>query len=170
MKSMPDKQLRIRKMTLKHLDEVLKIERQLFVDAWSRNSFRFEILANNYSLPLVMLLDDKIIGYTIVWIIFQEFHIANFAIHPDYQHRGFGTYLLNEILKKAVGLEYAMLEVREHNLPAIHLYEKFGFKKISIRDHYYGNGDNAVIMKKVLSGSQKPSPNEDQFPTHKTKI
>jgi ribosomal-protein-alanine N-acetyltransferase len=139
---------KIQKMTLAHLDDVIQIENQLFTDPWSQRGFQFEILANQYSLPLVLLLDKKVVGYTIVWIIFGEFHIANIAIHPDYQRKGFGSYLLNQVLKKAVGLKYAILEVRENNLSAIRLYEKFGFEKISVRPHYYSNGDDAIIMRK----------------------
>jgi ribosomal-protein-alanine N-acetyltransferase len=143
-----DPKPKIRKMTLAHLDAVVQIEKQLFSDPWSRRSFQFEILANQYSLPLVLLLDKNLIGYGIVWIIFGEFHIANLAIHPDYQQKGFGSYLLKEILKKAVGLDYAILEVRESNLKAIRLYEKFGFERIAVRRHYYSNGDDAIIMRR----------------------
>lgn len=38
------------------------------------------------------------------------------------------------------------LEVNENNLPAIHLYEKFNFKRLGLRKKYYNNTDNAVIM------------------------
>jgi len=139
---------KIEKMTLAHLDDVIEIEKQLFTDPWSRRSFQFEILANQYSLPLVLLIDKKVIGYTIVWIIFGEFHIANIAIHPNYQRKGLGSYLLSEVLKKSVGLKHAILEVRESNLNAIRLYERFGFEKISVRRHYYSDGDDAIIMRK----------------------
>ena len=44
------------------------------------------------------------------------------------------------------------LEVRESNIPAISLYEKFKFKKISIRKNFYSNpNENAVVMKKIKS-------------------
>ena len=42
-----------------------------------------------------------------------------------------------------------LLEVRELNTPAQKLYEKFGFKKISIRKKYYNNED-AYIYEKVI--------------------
>ena len=41
-----------------------------------------------------------------------------------------------------------MLEVNENNLQALKLYNKLGFKEISLRDRYYGD-DNAIIMEKV---------------------
>lgn len=160
----------IRRMTLEHLDEVLNIERRVFYDSWSRNSFRFEILTNNYSLPLVLLWEGRVIGYTIIWIIFEEFHIANFAIDPEFHHQGFGSYFLDEALKRAEGLEYALLEVRQNNHAAIRLYEKFGFKKIAVRYGYYSNGDNALIMKKILSTAQQSLGDTDGFSKQESDI
>lgn len=160
----------IQKMLPKHLDDVLKIERRIFPDPWSRKSFTYEILANAYSLPLVLLMEETVIGYSIIWIIFEEFHIANFAIHPDYQRQGLGTYFFNEIMKKAVGLEYAILEVRDSNLKAIRLYEKFGFKRIMLRKHYYSNGDNAIVMRKWLNPAQQNTPGTNSLSKQKSKI
>ena len=41
-----------------------------------------------------------------------------------------------------------MLEVNENNIEALRLYNKLGFKEISLRDRYYGE-DTAIIMEKV---------------------
>lgn len=160
----------IRKMLPKHLDDVIKIETQIFPDPWSRKSFQYEILANGYSIPLVLLIDGMVIGYSIIWILFEEFHIANFAIHPDYQQKGLGTYFFNEIMKKAVGVEYAILEVRDTNVNAIRLYEKFGFKKIVLRKRYYANGDDAIVMRKWLNPVQQNLPDAGSFSKQKSKI
>jgi ribosomal-protein-alanine N-acetyltransferase len=140
----------IRRMTLDDLDEILKIEGEVFPDCWSRRSFEFEVLHNKYSLPLVMTVQNKIVGYSVVWKLFEEFHIANIAIHPQKQNRGLGSYFLQEILNLSAEQDYAILEVRESNQTAIHLYQKFGFFKLGIRTRYYANGENALIMKKQL--------------------
>jgi len=47
-----------------------------------------------------------------------------------------------------------MLEVREGNVPAIKLYEKFGFKVIHIRYKYYKT-ENALIMERVSDNKWK---------------
>ena len=39
-------------------------------------------------------------------------------------------------------------EINEKNNNAIKLYQKLGFKEISLRDRYYGD-DTAIIMEKV---------------------
>ena len=40
------------------------------------------------------------------------------------------------------------LEVDTENAPAIHLYEKFGFKNLGIRKKYYNGSRDAYIMTK----------------------
>ena len=44
-------------------------------------------------------------------------------------------------------IKYITHEVRESNIPAISLYEKFMFSSIGMRKNYYqDNGENALIM------------------------
>jgi len=51
-------------------------------------------------------------------------------------------------MDKAVlkGARWSTLEVNEDNLAAIHIYEKFGFKKIGSRKEYYEKNKNAHVM------------------------
>ena len=43
--------------------------------------------------------------------------------------------------------KYITLEVRVSNIPAINLYEKFGFKSLGVRKGYYqNNNEDALIM------------------------
>ena len=60
---------------------------------------------------------------------------------------GIATTLMNKMIDEE---EYSriMLEVNEDNNPAIRLYNKLGFKEISLRERYYGE-DTALIMEKV---------------------
>ena len=49
------------------------------------------------------------------------------------------------------GVKEIFLEVRASNTPAISLYLKCGFEKISVRKKYYGDpAEDAVIMRKTL--------------------
>jgi ribosomal protein S18 acetylase RimI-like enzyme len=43
-----------------------------------------------------------------------------------------------------------MLEVKEHNYQAIKFYQHQEIEQISIRNNYYQDGSNALIMKKVI--------------------
>lgn len=63
---------------------------------------------------------------------------------------GIGSKLLEELIKKAKETSSLItLEVNEENKPAIHLYEKYGFKLLGKRKKYYKNND-ALIMTKYF--------------------
>ncbi|CAB4787806.1 unannotated protein [freshwater metagenome] len=43
-----------------------------------------------------------------------------------------------------------MLEVKTDNLTAISLYESLGYAKLNIRKNYFGNGLDALVMRKEI--------------------
>lgn len=53
--------------------------------------------------------------------------------------RGVGSVLLQKIIEyaKTHGIELVSLEVRSDNKRAIHVYEKFGFRKIGTSPAYF---------------------------------
>ena len=148
----------IRQMMVDDLDTVLEIERDVYANPWSRKSFEFEVRANRFGTSLVLEKEGAIIGYAVIWIIFTEFHIANLVIRKDYQGRGYGKFLLKEMLKLADGQEYALLEVRPSNHRALELYKKFGFKAVHIRKSYYHDGEDAIIMRKEFPREEAEAP------------
>ncbi|MDE5830808.1 MAG: GNAT family N-acetyltransferase [Clostridia bacterium] len=55
------------------------------------------------------------------------------------------------LINKAKGTSSLItLEVNTENFPAIHLYEKCGFKNLGKRKKYYNNQFDAYIMTKYL--------------------
>jgi ribosomal-protein-alanine N-acetyltransferase len=84
-----------------------------------------------------------------MWLIIDEGHITNIAVHPEYRGIGIASSILKEMLSicesnNAIGLT---LEVRLSNTIAQNLYKKFGFKEEGIRIKYYeNNGEDAVLM------------------------
>ena len=143
----------IRRMQEEDLDAVLSIENRVFPDPWQRTSFLFEIYGNRFSYPVILEQEHTIIGYAVAWEIFEEFHIANIAIHPDFQKQGWGTFLLNHLLEHArrCHCDYALLEVRPSNQAALALYTKMGFYPAGERKRYYRDGENAIVMRKDLA-------------------
>lgn len=83
--------------------------------------------------------DGSVEGYLIGWVVFEEFHIANLAVSPDFRRRGVARALVEHALDwaKAEGAEQALLEVRASNEAAQRLYRSLGFDLISIRKDYY---------------------------------
>jgi len=102
-------------------------------------------------------LTPTLIGLGCLWAILEEAHITILAIHPRFQGQGLGQALLWALLTKAHyrQLERATLEVRDSNLPAVSLYNKFGFKEAGRRKRYYKDtGEDALVMWR--SGIEKP--------------
>ncbi|HHE54202.1 MAG TPA: ribosomal-protein-alanine N-acetyltransferase [Caldithrix abyssi] len=145
--------VKIRPMTLDDVGTVVRLEQQIFIDAWSKESFLSEILQKDYSHPLILEVEDQLAGYAIVWRYYDELHIANFAIHPDFRQRGLGKLLMRHILQEFGDATFAFLEVRKSNTAAINLYQAFGFRIIQVRKNYYRDGEDALVMLKDLRNS-----------------
>jgi len=66
-------------------------------------------------------------------------------------NNGVGTELMNHIIDyaKGHGIEIINLEVRSDNNAAIHLYEKFGFKKTGTIPAFYKIGNTYVDFDKM---------------------
>ena len=74
------------------------------------------------------------------------------SVRKEYWNKGIGSQLLLEIINfaKENSFEIIELQVRNDNFSAIHLYEKFGFKKISVRKNYYENIEDAYVMQREV--------------------
>lgn len=130
---------------------LLPIEAATNVSKWSETLYvrEFETIFSHIKLIEI----DKIpAGFIIFWIIADELHILNVAIHPDYQRRGLGRKLVSHAIEHAIEAHagFATLEVRKNNHAAIHLYKKLGFKTLNIRRKYYADGEDARVMGLLL--------------------
>jgi len=88
-------------------------------------------------------------GYIGFWIVFEELHVLNVAVHPDWRRRGVATRLVRTVFESAIakGVTRGLLEVRASNLPAQRLYTRFGFQVIARRSGYYTQPmEDALIM------------------------
>ena len=74
-------------------------------------------------------------------------------LHPDYQGKGAGKFLLNIVMNevKATGAQVLELNVNKYN-KARYFYEKIGFEVYEEKDIDIGNGYwmNDFVMRKVL--------------------
>lgn len=138
------------KMTTDNVDEVFHIEELVHPNHhWSKESFYNE-LANNLAYYYCVVDENKkVLAYIGFWQIIDEAHITTLAVHPEYRRLQLAQILLIKTIEECYKnmVKYITLEVRESNLPAIMLYEKFLFESIGMRKNYYqDNGENAIIM------------------------
>ena len=142
--------IKIEKMNLNQLNELHEILISDFDDFWSFSTLKEE-LENENSSYIIGKINNEIIGFAGLKIIFEQADIMNIVIKKTYRNQGVGTLLLENLilLAKDLNISTLFLEVNEQNKPAIHLYEKLGFERLGIRKKYY-NKNNGIIMKKNL--------------------
>lgn len=135
------------------LDSIVEIEEESFSVPFKRDDILYELENNPFSKTLVIEDEDKkIYGYIIFWITFDSATINRIAVRKNKRNMGFAGFLLQNAEKmwKENDVEMVTLEVRASNIPAISLYEKYGFLKITVKKQYYEDGEDAIYMMKGL--------------------
>lgn len=142
----------IRRMTENDIPGVMKIEQESFSLPWSKESYLGE-LKNNFATYLVCDYEGDVAAYGGIWVVFEEAHITNIAVGPDFRRQGMGRRLMLElenVARKKQALRI-ILEVRPSNDPALNLYTSLDYMPTGIRKNYYSdNGEDAIIMTKFL--------------------
>lgn len=97
-----------------------------------------------------------LIGFAIIQQIVDEVTLIDICIDPAEQGHGYGRLLLNGVVDvaKSSGAVVIMLEVRESNAAARHLYQQAGFTESGRRRGYYSSAEgkeDALLMDLNLS-------------------
>jgi ribosomal-protein-alanine N-acetyltransferase len=143
--------LTLRRAGLADVKAIWAIEKQCFPTPWSRWSFLAE-LGHHSSHILVAGPSSPALwetwGYIVFWVVADEMHILNLAVHPQQRRRGIARALLTEALSLARDLkaQVAWLEVRPSNAPALTLYTNFGFQQMGRRPRYYDDTEEDAIL------------------------
>lgn len=138
----------IRQMNEADADAAARLEAECFSQPWSKQAF-LDTLKLSYAYYCVAEEDGMLIGLCGLRNIAGEGEITNVAISEKYRKRGIAAKLLAKLLEegKSLGIKAYTLEVREGNIPAICLYEKFGFEVIGKRQKFYDRPvEDALIM------------------------
>ena len=129
-------------------------------DAWTYQTL-VEMLAQD-SMDMLMVYkqegqadNNKVIGYCLYQVIFEQAEILRIGTHPDYQRQGIASQIFAQLNKELMSnqVESLLLEVRADNAPAIALYEQQAFAVIHTRKNYYQvphqPAVDALIMQRV---------------------
>jgi len=123
-----------------------------FPEIFSKFTIKNDLENNPYSKYLLYLIEGKIVGFLNYYLIYDRMEIVNFNVLEFFQNKHIGSSLLNEVINIAYQskLKNITLEVRSDNQKAIYLYEKNGFKKVSIRKNYYNDVDGILMEKELI--------------------
>ncbi|HLR74147.1 MAG TPA: ribosomal protein S18-alanine N-acetyltransferase [Virgibacillus sp.] len=139
----------IRKMETTDIQAVLDVEEASFTTPWPEKIFYQELINNKHAHYFVLVVDEQIVGYAGLWIIFQDVQVTNIAILPEFRRMNLGEKLFQYICHYAIkqGAHRLSLEVRASNIAAQRMYRKFGLVPGGIRKQYYtDNKEDAIIM------------------------
>lgn len=141
----------ISEMNLQDLENIKDCLLTDFDNFWSYNILKQE-LENGKSKYFVAKQENEIVGFAGILLIIDQVNIMNIVVKKDKRNFGIGSLLLEEIIRysKIHNATSITLEVNEKNIPAIKLYEKYGFKQVGLRKKYYNNEDNAILMDLVF--------------------
>ena len=143
----------IRKAKISDLEAIKEIEDESFINPFTKEDLLYEISQNPVSNFLVLEKDGLVVGFIDYWVTFDSATIDQIAVKKSERNQGFAKILLEKSindLKELGEVSFLTLEVRTSNEPAINLYKSFGFQKVTIKEKYYDDGEDAIYMVKGL--------------------
>ena len=153
------------------ISTVAEMENEMFSDAWSPESISDSL---NYPYNHILLISTegeiralskgadvadsfvvgeeqpKTAGYMIYADPSGEAELHRIAILPEFRRQGLAGKLMERLISETCGEDGVIfLEVRAGNVPAVGLYDSFGFREIDRRKNYYRNPDeDALVMRR----------------------
>jgi [ribosomal protein S18]-alanine N-acetyltransferase len=139
-----------RRLELRDLNAIEKIERASYRTPWSRSMFAGELAKpSSLSLGAFDPENGELLGYLIISRYVDAWHVMNLAVAPKHRRKRIASGLLDRLFEvtSGEGRRGYTLEVRVSNDVAIRLYEQAGFKPRGVRRGYYtDNREDALIM------------------------
>ena len=138
-------------VTNMNIEDFKLIEQNLltdFDDFWQPEILEDELMNHSSKYIAAKDSENNVLGFAGIWNGVYDFHITNIVVRKDLRNQGIGSSLLEKLIElaKQNKMESITLEVMCTNIPAIKLYEKFGFKNAGFRKNYYKGTNDAYIM------------------------
>lgn len=137
------------------LADIIALEQAGFADSeqWSEAAWAEELAASDRYVLARLDADARIIAVASFSCVADIADLNRVIVHPRARGKGFGASLIRAGLEwaGAVGARRMLLEVRPDNEPAVSLYHRLGFVKVSTRREYYGPGKDALVMLRPIA-------------------
>ncbi len=159
--------MNVREASVRDLPRILEIERLAFPQPWSLDSFKRELMLP-FSRIVVAVKAQTVqtsqpaahgqpAGFLCRWLVADECHILNVAVHPELRRGGIAMALMEEAISEAKtkNIRILTLEVRRSNVAARSLYRKLNFIERRLRTNYYGPGEDAIVMELHLESPHR---------------
>ncbi len=143
--------MKIIKLSVDDVGKITELYRVDFLDGWTAEMLKSAFDGGRF-FALGAEMENALVGVITVTEGYDDADIEGVVVANSHRGKGIAKRLITAVEErlKADGKERILLEVREGNIPAISLYESTGFEKISVRKKYYIDGENALVMEKVI--------------------
>ena len=122
------------------------------ISLWSKKQWAKELKKEGIKV-FGLLSSNLVIGICVLHVVLDEAQINFFVINQKYRKRGFGSYLMNYLIKQCekLNINKLFLEVSHTNFTAEKFYSRFDFSSVGIRKNYYKDGSDALLKEKKLT-------------------
>jgi ribosomal-protein-alanine acetyltransferase len=141
--------MRIRRATAADIPELMALEKHAATAAhWSMKQYETVFSSKPPRIVLILEEESAVQGFIAGRVLDKEWEIENIVVAESIRRRGFGMRLVGEFLELArdQSAEKIFLEVRESNLAARRLYEKWAFVESGRRKGYYQEPEEDAII------------------------
>ena len=97
----------------------------------------------------IVLVDPEIRGVILGLCMGSEAEITDVAVSTRFRRAGLGRALVRafiDVIQRRAS-ESVFLEVRPSNVAALALYDGEGFSSVGRRPRYYGDGEDALVLR-----------------------
>ena len=121
------------------------------ISLWSKKQWANEFKKEGikvYGISITNLL----VGICVLQVVLDEAQINYFAVNSKFRNKGFGSHLMNYLIKvcEKINVNKLQLEVSQSNVAAEKFYSRFDFFTVGIRKNYYKDGTDALLKEKKL--------------------
>ena len=122
------------------------------ISIWSKKQWANEFKKEGTKI-YGLLISNLVIGICVLQVVLDEAQINFFVVDQKFRERGFGSYLLNHVIKQCeiLNVDKLLLEVSQNNFTAERFYSRFDFSTVGIRKKYYKDGSNGILKEKKLT-------------------
>ena len=142
----------VRKWKFEDILAVSNLEKEcLGGEAWSYATL-VSAFENTASYGLIAEDGGEVVGYGCITCAADSSDLENVIVVEGYRRSGIGRAIVDGLLAeaKARGVEKTFLEVRVSNVAAMSMYLKCGFYGVYARTRYYSDGEDCLVMCKLL--------------------
>ena len=122
------------------------------ISLWSKEQWANEFKKDGTKI-FGLLINNLVIGICVFQVVLDEAQINYFVVNKKFRKKGFGSYLMNYLIKKCekLNLKKLLLEVSQSNVTAEKFYSRFDFSTVGMRKNYYKDGSHALLKEKKIN-------------------